>query len=148
MIGEKEITGSFGCLKKGKKGNIGKSPRQPQRGLGVAQLEKIRLQRQIAEYIDPSMQSPFLGNIQKVCYYGFYDFCSFFREKNWPRYQIILTKRWDQTAKIFSVTIEIRSRKFYWFEIYLSKGSDHLIMYFDNEFQINMKKILKIERNL
>jgi hypothetical protein len=81
MIGEKEITGSFGCLKKGKKGNIGKSPRQPQRGLGVAQLEKIRLQRQIAEYIDPSMQSPFLGNIQKVCYYGFYDFCSFFREK-------------------------------------------------------------------
>lgn len=64
------MAGSFGSTKKGKKGNnsTAKSPKQPQRGLGVAQLEKIRLQRQISEYnIDPSTQSPFLGNSQKVC---------------------------------------------------------------------------------
>ncbi|XP_078168984.1 uncharacterized protein LOC144563390 isoform X1 [Carex rostrata] len=33
--------------------------RQPQRGLGVAQLEKIRLQSEMAEYQLPSIQSPF-----------------------------------------------------------------------------------------
>ncbi|KAF3334761.1 hypothetical protein FCM35_KLT21365 [Carex littledalei] len=33
--------------------------RQPQRGLGVAQLEKIRLQSEMAEYQPPSIQSPF-----------------------------------------------------------------------------------------
>jgi hypothetical protein len=80
------MTGSFGCMKKGKKSNIAKSPRQPQRGLGVAQLEKIRLQRQIAEYIDPSMRSPLLGNIQKVLfiYIWFLFFFFFFREELAP----------------------------------------------------------------
>ncbi|KAJ1688418.1 hypothetical protein LUZ63_019808 [Rhynchospora breviuscula] len=33
--------------------------RQPQRGLGVAQLEKIRIQSEMAEYQLPSIQSPF-----------------------------------------------------------------------------------------
>ncbi|KAJ3685237.1 hypothetical protein LUZ61_014401 [Rhynchospora tenuis] len=62
------MAGSFGAMKKGKKGNITKLPKQPQRGLGVAQLEKIRLQSQIAEYIDSSGQSPFPGNSQKGIY--------------------------------------------------------------------------------
>ncbi|KAJ4771123.1 mediator of RNA polymerase II transcription subunit [Rhynchospora pubera] len=63
------MAGSFGAMKKGKKGNITKLPKQPQRGLGVAQLEKIRLQSQIAEYIDSSGQStPFHGNSHKGIY--------------------------------------------------------------------------------
>ncbi|KAF3339710.1 hypothetical protein FCM35_KLT15481 [Carex littledalei] len=59
------MAGSLNSIKKSKKSNNAKLPKQPQRGLGVAQLEKIRMQRQIAEYIDPSMQSPFLGKSQQ-----------------------------------------------------------------------------------
>ena len=33
-------------------------PKQPQRGLGVAQLEKIRLQSEMAEYFHPLGQPP------------------------------------------------------------------------------------------
>jgi hypothetical protein len=43
-----------GRSRKGKRGGGGGSgsdkPRQPQRGLGVAQLEKIRIQSEMAEY--------------------------------------------------------------------------------------------------
>lgn len=45
--------------RKGKRGSAGSSgsgadkPKQPQRGLGVAQLEKIRLQSEMAEYFNP-----------------------------------------------------------------------------------------------
>jgi hypothetical protein len=42
--------------------------RQPQRGLGVAELEKIRLQSEMAEYQLPSIQSPF-SNLNMVCVY-------------------------------------------------------------------------------
>ena len=35
-------------------------PKQPQRGLGVAQLEKIRLQSEMAEYFHPLGQPPSL----------------------------------------------------------------------------------------
>lgn len=35
-------------------------PKQPQRGLGVAQLEKIRLQSEMAEYFNPLGQPPSL----------------------------------------------------------------------------------------
>ncbi|PAN29201.1 hypothetical protein PAHAL_5G208200 [Panicum hallii] len=35
-------------------------PKQPQRGLGVAQLEKIRLQSEMAEYFHPLSQPPSL----------------------------------------------------------------------------------------
>ncbi|KAM0865494.1 hypothetical protein ACQ4PT_043202 [Festuca glaucescens] len=41
--------------RRGKRGTSGSSsvdkPRQPQRGLGVAQLERIRLQSEMAEYL-------------------------------------------------------------------------------------------------
>lgn len=76
------MAGSFSSIKKSKKSNNAKLPKQPQRGLGVAQLEKIRMQRQIAEFIDPSMQSPFLGNSQQVLFW-IYIFYSFFFKKNY-----------------------------------------------------------------
>ncbi|AQK92048.1 hypothetical protein ZEAMMB73_Zm00001d009525 [Zea mays] len=45
---------------KGKRGGGGSDkPRQPQRGLGVAQLEKIRIQSEMAEYLHhPLAQQP------------------------------------------------------------------------------------------
>ncbi|XP_078168985.1 uncharacterized protein LOC144563390 isoform X2 [Carex rostrata] len=43
--------------------------RQPQRGLGVAQLEKIRLQSEMAEYQLPSIQSPF-SNLNMMSFGG------------------------------------------------------------------------------
>jgi hypothetical protein len=50
--------------KKGKRGGGSGSgadkPKQPQRGLGVAQLEKIRLQSEMAEYFHPLGQAPSL----------------------------------------------------------------------------------------
>ncbi|XP_010924569.1 protein SPEAR1 [Elaeis guineensis] len=52
---------SSSAPRKGKKSSSQK-PKQPQRGLGVAQLEKIRLQNQMAEYL-PSIQSPFHSNL-------------------------------------------------------------------------------------
>jgi hypothetical protein len=47
--------------RKGKRGGGGSGadkPKQPQRGLGVAQLEKIRLQSEMAEYFHPLGQPP------------------------------------------------------------------------------------------
>ncbi|CAN6336834.1 unnamed protein product [Urochloa humidicola] len=50
--------------RKGKRGGNSSSdkPRQPQRGLGVAQLEKIRIQSEMAEYLHhpPLGQSPLI----------------------------------------------------------------------------------------
>ncbi|XP_062208531.1 protein SPEAR3-like [Phragmites australis] len=50
--------------RKGKRGGGGSGgadkPKQPQRGLGVAQLEKIRLQSEMAEYFHPLGQPPSL----------------------------------------------------------------------------------------
>lgn len=53
-----ERSGSSGSSRKGKKGNSDK-PKQPQRGLGVAQLEKIRLHSQMgcSSYL-PSLHAP------------------------------------------------------------------------------------------
>ncbi|XP_017698906.1 protein SPEAR1-like [Phoenix dactylifera] len=48
--------------RKGKKSSSEK-PKQPQRGLGVAQLEKIRLQNQMAGHL-PSLHSPFHSNLR------------------------------------------------------------------------------------
>lgn len=47
--------------RKGKKNGSADKPKQPQRGLGVAQLEKIRLHSQMGRgYISPnSLQSPY-----------------------------------------------------------------------------------------
>lgn len=45
-----------GSSRKGKRGGGSggaDKPKQPQRGLGVAQLEKIRLQSEMAEYFNP-----------------------------------------------------------------------------------------------
>ncbi|KAF0917369.1 hypothetical protein E2562_017826 [Oryza meyeriana var. granulata] len=42
-----------GSSRKGKRGGGADKPKQPQRGLGVAQLEKIRLQSEMAEYFNP-----------------------------------------------------------------------------------------------
>ncbi|OIW10002.1 hypothetical protein TanjilG_32742 [Lupinus angustifolius] len=50
---------SSSSSKKGKKSNSDK-PKQPQRGLGVAQLEKIRLHGQMAYH--PSLHSPYPSN--------------------------------------------------------------------------------------
>ncbi|XP_072985151.1 protein SPEAR3-like [Typha latifolia] len=50
-------SGRHGSSKKGKKCVLEK-PRQPQRGLGVAMLEKIRLQNLMMETHLPSSQSP------------------------------------------------------------------------------------------
>ncbi|XP_040375741.1 protein SPEAR3-like isoform X2 [Oryza brachyantha] len=51
-----------GSSRKGKRGGGGggaaDKPKQPQRGLGVAQLEKIRLQSEMAEYFSPLGQQP------------------------------------------------------------------------------------------
>jgi len=50
--------------RRGKRGGSGgggtDKPKQPQRGLGVAQLEKIRLQSEMAEYFHPLGQPPSL----------------------------------------------------------------------------------------
>lgn len=76
------MSGSLNSIKKSKKSNNAKLPKQPQRGLGVAQLEKIRMQRQIAEYIDPSIQSPFLGKSQQVLFWIYiFLFFFFFKEE-------------------------------------------------------------------
>jgi len=48
--------GRSGLSRKGKKSSTEK-PKQPQRGLGVAQLEKIRLHNQMASYL-PSLHQP------------------------------------------------------------------------------------------
>ncbi|CAD6332885.1 unnamed protein product [Miscanthus lutarioriparius] len=51
-----------GRSRKGKRGGGGGSgsdkPRQPQRGLGVAQLEKIRMQSEMAEYLHRPLGHP------------------------------------------------------------------------------------------
>lgn len=52
-----------GSSRKGKKSNSDK-PKQPQRGLGVAQLEKIRLHGQMASDYHPSLHSPTTFNQQ------------------------------------------------------------------------------------
>ncbi|XP_020088652.1 protein SPEAR1-like isoform X2 [Ananas comosus] len=49
---------SSGSSRKGKKCGLEK-PKQPQRGLGVAQLEKIRLQNQMMSTYFPSFQSSY-----------------------------------------------------------------------------------------
>jgi hypothetical protein len=54
--------------KRGKRGSSsGDKPRQPQRGLGVAQLEKIRLQSEMAEYLH---HSPLAGQPQSSIHGG------------------------------------------------------------------------------
>ncbi|KAG6770033.1 hypothetical protein POTOM_025700 [Populus tomentosa] len=53
-----------GSSRKGKKSNSDK-PKQPQRGLGVAQLEKIRLHGQMASDYHPSLHSPTTFNQQE-----------------------------------------------------------------------------------
>ncbi|WOL05226.1 protein SPEAR1 [Canna indica] len=53
-----ESSGRFRSSRKGKKSNSEKPAKQPQRGLGVAQLEKIRLQSRMKEYVS-SLNSSF-----------------------------------------------------------------------------------------
>ncbi|KAH7685757.1 hypothetical protein IHE45_04G061400 [Dioscorea alata] len=58
-------SGRSGSSRKGKKSSSDKQ-KQPQRGLGVAQLEKIRLHSQMAAAYLPSLQSPpFCSNLNK-----------------------------------------------------------------------------------
>ncbi|PIN08464.1 hypothetical protein CDL12_18955 [Handroanthus impetiginosus] len=53
---------SSSSSRKGKKGSSDK-PKQPQRGLGVAQLEKIRLHSQLGcNYLSPPVQNPYASN--------------------------------------------------------------------------------------
>ncbi|XP_019052917.1 PREDICTED: protein SPEAR1 isoform X3 [Nelumbo nucifera] len=57
--------GRSGSSRKGKKSNSDK-PRQPQRGLGVAQLEKIRLYNQMGSSYFPSFHSPCYTNLNQL----------------------------------------------------------------------------------
>ncbi|XP_061357759.1 protein SPEAR3-like [Gastrolobium bilobum] len=59
-MGNDRASGSSSS-RKGKKNNQDK-PKQPQRGLGVAQLEKIRLHGQIACGYHPPLQGPYTSN--------------------------------------------------------------------------------------
>ncbi|KAJ8471487.1 hypothetical protein OPV22_025830 [Ensete ventricosum] len=55
--------GSYGSSGRGKKSSSGKR-KQPQRGFGVAQLEKIRLQNEMLLLgCSPSLHSPFVGDL-------------------------------------------------------------------------------------
>ncbi|XP_038986570.1 protein SPEAR3 isoform X2 [Phoenix dactylifera] len=56
--------GRSGSSRRGKKSNTDK-PKQPQRGLGVAQLEKIRLYNQMMAGYLPSLHPPFHTNLTK-----------------------------------------------------------------------------------
>lgn len=60
MGNERSSSNSGGSSRKGKKSNSDK-PKQPQRGLGVAQLEKIRLHGQMgcAYLPNNSLQTPY-----------------------------------------------------------------------------------------
>ncbi|XP_072992149.1 uncharacterized protein [Typha latifolia] len=60
--------GKSSSSKKGKKSNLDK-PKQPQRGLGVAQLEQIRLQTEMAEWIPP-LHCSFHCNLDMMTYSG------------------------------------------------------------------------------
>jgi len=57
--------GGSGSSRKGKKSSTDK-PKQPQRGLGVAQLEKIRLHNQMASYLPSLHQPPYQASLNKV----------------------------------------------------------------------------------
>lgn len=58
--------GDSSSSKKGKKGSSDK-PKQPQRGLGVAQLEKIRLHSQMeCNYLPSVHHNPYASNFSQV----------------------------------------------------------------------------------
>nr|XP_019707343.1 protein SPEAR1 isoform X3 [Elaeis guineensis] len=56
--------GRSGSSRRGKKSNTDKQ-KQPQRGLGVAQLEKIRLYNQMMAGYHPSLHPPFQSNLNE-----------------------------------------------------------------------------------
>ncbi|KAJ1685078.1 hypothetical protein LUZ63_016468 [Rhynchospora breviuscula] len=55
--------GKTGSCRKGKRNGSDK-PKQPQRGLGVAQLEKIRMQNEIIANYVPSYQTPYQNGFE------------------------------------------------------------------------------------
>ncbi|XP_058069786.1 protein SPEAR1-like [Magnolia sinica] len=59
--------GRSGSSRKGKKSNSDK-PKQPQRGLGVAQLEKLRLENQIGGCYLPSLHGPPHTNLNQMSF--------------------------------------------------------------------------------
>ncbi|XP_022751711.1 protein SPEAR1-like isoform X2 [Durio zibethinus] len=64
MGNERGGLSSSSSSRKGKKGSSEK-PKQPQRGLGVAQLEKIRLHGQMGCSYHPSLHGPYPGNFSQ-----------------------------------------------------------------------------------
>ncbi|XP_020574928.1 protein SPEAR3-like [Phalaenopsis equestris] len=71
--GENELGGgrssSSGSSRRGKKSSMDRTIKQPQRGLGVAQLEKIRIQSQMmSNYSQQSIYPAFPNNITMVGY--------------------------------------------------------------------------------
>jgi hypothetical protein len=56
-----------GSCRKGKR-SIYDKPKQPQRGLGVAQLEKLRMQNEIMANYIPSCQSPYQNGFEVNIY--------------------------------------------------------------------------------
>jgi hypothetical protein len=62
-MGNERVSGS--SSRKGKKNNQDK-PKLPQRGLGVAQLEKIRLHGEMAYGYHPPLHNPYPSNFINV----------------------------------------------------------------------------------
>ncbi|RDX97340.1 Protein SPEAR1, partial [Mucuna pruriens] len=61
-FGNERASGSSSSSRKGKKNTSSEKPKQPQRGLGVAQLEKIRLHGQMPCAYHPSLHAPYSSN--------------------------------------------------------------------------------------
>ncbi|XP_048424060.1 protein SPEAR1 isoform X3 [Pyrus x bretschneideri] len=85
--------GSSSSSRKGKKSNSDK-PKQPQRGLGVAQLEKIRLHGQMGSTYHPSLHSPYSTSFSNMGGLGEYERANmtYGGEHN---SQLSTTARWD-----------------------------------------------------
>lgn len=72
-MGNERVSGS--SSRKGKKNNQDK-PKQPQRGLGVAQLEKIRLHGEMGYGFHPPLHNPHPSNFINVSFLNSLFFCS------------------------------------------------------------------------
>lgn len=73
-MGNERVSGSSSSSRKGKKNNQDK-PKQPQRGLGVAQLEKIRLHGEMAYAFHPPLHNPYPSNFINVSFLIIFNYC-------------------------------------------------------------------------
>lgn len=73
-MGNERVSGS--SSRKGKKKYSQDKPKQPQRGLGVAQLEKIRLHGEMAYSYHPPLHNPYPSNFNNVSLSNSFSLCS------------------------------------------------------------------------